>query len=118
MKCPCCGAALALVQVKETGAPSSSSGQMSLPSSSGGAPTTLPPYGRSKGLPIAGASRDDLDYYISGCRRTLADPMKSRWHDKERVLLAVLEAELARGAAAPATDPAPTDGGGTNDIPF
>ena len=115
MKCPCCGAALALVQVKEAGAPSSASGQMSLP---GGAPTTLPPYGRSKGLPIAGASRDDLDYYISGCRRTLADPMKSRWHDKERVLLAVLEAELARGAAAPATDPAPTDGGGTNDIPF
>jgi hypothetical protein len=56
----------------------------------------FPPYGRSKGAPIAGASTQDLEFYISGCRRTLDDPAKSRWHDKERVLLAALEAELAR----------------------
>jgi hypothetical protein len=56
----------------------------------------FPPYGRSKGLPIAGASIQDLEFYISGSRRSLDDPSKSRWHEKERVLLAALEAELAR----------------------
>jgi hypothetical protein len=55
----------------------------------------FPPYGRSKGAPIAGATRQDLDYYANGCRRTLNDPNKARWHDKERALLAAIEAELA-----------------------
>lgn len=56
----------------------------------------FPPYGRSKGQPIAGASMQDLEFYANGCRRTLNDPGKSRWHDKERVLLAAIEAEMAR----------------------
>ena len=56
----------------------------------------FPPYGRSKGAPVVGASIKDLEFYASGCRRTLDDPAKSRWHDKERVLLAAIEAELAR----------------------
>jgi hypothetical protein len=56
----------------------------------------FPPYGRSKGAPIAGASIQDLEYYINGSRRTLDDPGKARWHDKERALLAAMEAELAR----------------------
>ena len=64
----------------------------------------FPPYGRSKGAPIVGASVKDLEFYMSGCRRTLDDPAKSRWHDKERVLLAAIEAELARQGA--------DDGGG------
>jgi len=84
----------------------------------------FPPYGRSKGAPVAGASVQDLEFYISGCRRTLDDPAKSRWHEKERVLLAALEAELARqqggggGGSGPPDDydeiPAPSD----DDIPF
>jgi hypothetical protein len=56
----------------------------------------FPPYGRSKGAPVAGASMGDLEFYASGCRRTLSDPGKARWHDKERVLLAAIEAEIAR----------------------
>jgi len=56
----------------------------------------FPPYGRSKGAPVAGASMQDLEYYAGGCRRTLNDPGKSRWHDKERQLLAAIEAEIAR----------------------
>jgi hypothetical protein len=64
------------------------------PPSSGGA--VFPPYGRSKGAPVAGASMQDLEYYASGCRRSLADQSKSRWHDKERQLLAAIEAEIAR----------------------
>lgn len=59
----------------------------------------FPPYGRSKGAPIVGASIKDLEFYASGCRRTLDDPAKSRWHEKERVLLAAIEAELARQGA-------------------
>src|SRR4051812_3844555 len=64
--------------------------------SSPGAPAGMvfPPYGRSKGAPIAGATTGDLEYYASGARRSLADPSKSRWHEKERQLLAAIEAEL------------------------
>jgi hypothetical protein len=64
--------------------------------SGGGSGLVFPPYGRSKGMPVAGATVQDLEFYIGGCRRTLDDPAKSRWHEKERVLLAALEAELAR----------------------
>lgn len=65
-------------------------------SGSGGGGMVFPPYGRSKGMPIAGASLQDLEFYIQGSRRSLDDPTKARFHDKERVLLAAMEAELAR----------------------
>jgi uncharacterized membrane protein YgcG len=64
------------------------------PPSDGGA--VFPPYGRSKGSPIAGATMQDLEFYANGCRRTLNDQGKARWHDKERALLATIEAEIAR----------------------
>lgn len=64
------------------------------PASDGG--PVFPPYGRSKGAPIAGASMQDLEFYANGCRRTLNDQAKARWHDKERALLAVIESEMAR----------------------
>jgi hypothetical protein len=38
----------------------------------------------------------DLEFYANGSRRTLGDPGKARWHDKERVLLAAIEEEIAR----------------------
>jgi hypothetical protein len=81
----------------------------------------FPPYGRSKGAPIAGASTQDLEYYASGARRTLADPAKSRWHDKERQLLAAIEAELARQGGGSGPPPADEDGPPPRldeDIPF
>jgi hypothetical protein len=62
----------------------------------GGDGMVFPPYGRSKGAPIVGATMNDLQFYMSGCKRTLDDPAKSRWHDKERTLLAAIEAEIAR----------------------
>lgn len=65
-------------------------------SGGGGDGMVFPPYGRSKGAPIAGASQNDLEFYRNGCLRTLDDPAKSRWHDKERGLLAAIDAELAR----------------------
>jgi hypothetical protein len=62
----------------------------------GGDGMVFPNYGRSKGAPIHGASMQDLEYYANGARRSLADPSKSRWHDKERQLLSAIEAEMAR----------------------
>jgi len=72
----------------------------SAPSAGGGdaGGVVFPPYGRAKGQPVVGASTQDLEFYAGGCRRSLGDPAKSRWHDKERALLAVIEAELARQA--------------------
>lgn len=103
------------------------------PAGAGGG-MSLPNYGRSKGAPVVGASMQDLEYYANGCRRTLADPGKSRWHDKERELLAAIEAEIARqggggggggGYAVPSEGPrwsAPADPEppphGDDDIPF
>jgi hypothetical protein len=95
-------------------------------SSAGGEGMVFPPYGRSRGAPIAGASIQDLEFYINGSRRSLEDPSKARWHEKERVLLAAMEAELARqkggggSTSAPAGDdyfddaPPHTD----DDLPF
>jgi len=62
----------------------------------GGAGEVFPNYGRSKGAPIRGASMGDLEYYANGAKRSLNDPSKSRWHDRERQLLAAIEAEIAR----------------------
>lgn len=58
--------------------------------------SVFPNYGRSKGAPIEGASMQDLEFYANGARRSLGDPSKSRWHDRERALLAAIEAEIAR----------------------
>jgi hypothetical protein len=78
-------------------------------SGGGGDGTVFPPYGRSKGQPVYGATLGDLEFYANGCRRTLADQGKARWHDKERVLLAAIEAEIARQNGG---------GGGGNDDGF
>lgn len=77
----------------------------------------FPNYGRSKGRPVAGASMGDLEFYANGCRRTLNDPAKARWHEKERALLAAIEAEIARqkgGGASSRGPSAPPD----DDIPM
>lgn len=75
----------------------------------------FPNYGKSKNAPIHGADPGDLDYYAAGCRRTLDDPSKARWHDKERALLVAIEAERGRQGSAPASQPAP---GSDDDLPF
>lgn len=72
---------------------------------------TLPNYGRSKGAPVVGAALQDLEFYANGCRRSLGDPAKARWHDKEKELLAAIEAEIARqsGSPPPSDEPPPDD---------
>ena len=89
----------------------------------GGGGEVFPPYGRSKGAPVRGATKGDLEYYANGCRRSLDDASKSRWHEKERQLLAAIEAELARQGGGGESDvsnyggpsrgaPSPADYGG------
>lgn len=79
------------------------------PSSPGEGPTVFPPYGRSKGLPIRGASAGDLEFYATGARRTLGDPAKARFHDKERSLLVALEAEQHRQGGGGGEEPPPPE---------
>lgn len=67
-----------------------------LPPPSVGGGAVFPNYGKTKNQPVAGASRNDLEYYRAGCLRTLADDSKSRWHEKEHALLAAIDAELAK----------------------
>jgi hypothetical protein len=111
--------------LKATGAIPASSGGGSRAPSSGGA--VFPNYGTSKGQPVHGASVRDLNYYADGCRRTLGDSNKSRWHEKERILLAAIESEIARqsggGQGAPSFGEPPPDSFGSpppddEDIPF
>lgn len=81
-----------------TSAPRSSGsayGGAGSPSLSAGC-AVFPNYGRSKGAPVSGASMDDLQFYANGSRRSLSDPSKARFHDKERALLAAIEAEMAK----------------------
>lgn len=90
------------------------------PAPGGGDGLLLPNYGRSKGMPVSGASVQDLEFYANGARRTLADPGKARWHDKETQLLAAIEAEIARQRGE--EPPPPSDDGipppGDEDAPF
>ena len=90
------------------------------PPPGGGNGMLLPNYGRSKGQPIVGASLQDLEFYANGSRRSLADPSKARFHDKEKLMLAALEAEIARqrggSPEAPPSDDVPPPG--DDDAPF
>ena len=72
----------------------------------------FPPYGRSKGQPIHGASMQDLEFYANGSRRSLADSSKSRWHEKEKTLLAAIEAEIIRQRGMPPLPPDDSGGRG------
>lgn len=80
----------------------------------------FPNYGRSKGQPVKGATMGDLEFYAAGCRRSLGDPAKSKWHDRERVVLAAIEAEIAaQSGTVPAASYGAGDfGPGDDDIPF
>lgn len=81
----------------------------------------LPNYGRSKGMPVVGASLQDLEFYANGSRRSLSDPSKARWHDKEKQLLAAIEAEIARQRGEDPPPPSSDDGPpppGDEDAPF
>ena len=114
------GFVLKLGEMTMSAAPASSGFRPSGAFSSGGGGDSsggvLPNYGRSKGMPIRGASMQDLEFYLNGAKRTLSDPGKARFHDKERQLMAQLEAEIARqrGGGGEGDEPPPP---GDDDAP-
>lgn len=81
----------------------------------GGGGGIFPNYGKSKGAPISGASMQDLEYYANGARRSLGDPSKARWHDKERVLLAAIDAEIERQGGQIRPEP---EASADDDLPY
>lgn len=85
-----------VVGSKAVAAPARAPARSAAPVSSSGLPTVFPNYGRSKGAPIEGATQQDLEYYAAGAHRSLNDPSKERFHEKERALLQAIEQELAR----------------------
>lgn len=80
----------------------------------------FPNYGKAKGMPVSGASMQDLEFYANGARRSLADPAKQRFHASEQKLLDAIEAEIARQSdpssftSEPGEPPPHTD----EDVPF
>ena len=54
----------------------------------------------------------DLEYYAGGCRRSLADPAKARFHAKEQILLDAIMSEIHRQNGGDAT---PTGGQGQSE---
>lgn len=96
-------------------------GMVMSPKPAGGG-AVFPPYGRSKGQPVAGASAQDLAFYAAGAERSLADPAKARWHDKERALLEAIQAEqrMQEGRKDPESEKATLTGQAIDpaDIPF
>lgn len=92
--------------------PAQASGGYASSGPTGPEPTNFPPYGRSKGMPIRGATMNDLEFYANGSRRSLGDPAKARFHDKERAMLAAIEAEIARqrGGGSAGDDAGGSDG--------
>lgn len=74
------------------------------PASGGGSGAVFPPYGRNKGQPIYGAAMEQLEWYAANAVRSINDPAKSRWRDKETALLAALNAEIVRQGGSPVGD--------------
>jgi hypothetical protein len=56
-----------------------------------------------------------LSFYKRGCERTLGDPEKARFHDRERILLAAINKELGIDDGPPPADDAPP---AADEIPF
>lgn len=118
-------AALTALTSRPASAPTSNTGgqRADRVAPSGELPHTLPNYGKAKGQPIVGASMGDLEYYANGCRKSIADKDKARFHDKERAMLAAIEAEIQRqnGPASGGVGGSSADGNGGPDeseIPF
>lgn len=66
---------------------------------------TLPNYGPAKGAPIRGAELKHLELYADGCRKSLANPEKAKYHAKESALLGAIEAEIQRQRGSAETPP-------------
>lgn len=68
--------------------------------SRGGAPAAsgavFPPFGRKRGQPIAGCDLENLEWYRGVVQKSVNDPDKSRFREKNQEVLDAIEAEITR----------------------
>ena len=85
-------------------------------SSGGGSPVVK--FGRDKGRALADV--DDLTWYRAAIARSVADPDKAQYHDRNIADLAAIDDEIARrsGGGAPAPAPAALPFPEDDDVPF
>lgn len=79
-------------------------------------PAPVAGFGSGKGKTAAQLDDGSLDWYAKRARESLADPGKAKFHDKERLWLASLEAEMKLRAAGGVVDGPPPHG--DEDAPF
>lgn len=92
-------------------------------SSRGGAPSAsgavFPPFGRKKGQPIAGCDLENLEWYRGAIQRSVDDPQRANFRDKNQAVLDAIEAEIARqGGSVPERQESYGGNRGEDDLPF
>lgn len=100
--------------------PARASGASSADESSGARTVgpQFPPFGRMKGKLIRGAPLRDLEWYSEAVRRSVEDPSKARWRDKNEDMLRDLEAEIARHGDGENYTPSQNPPSDDDSIPF
>lgn len=68
---------------------------------SNGADVLFPNYGNKAKQPVRGASKADLDFYLRGAEKSLADPAKASYREANAKLVAAIKAEIARADEIP-----------------
>lgn len=53
------------------------------------------PFGKSKGLPLAKAKTDDMEWALPRLEGSVDNPEKARWRESNMALVAAIRAELA-----------------------
>jgi len=62
-------------------------------------------FGRSKGSPVATATAEDCEYYGGRCLASIADPAKAQYVERERKMLAAINARLKALGKPPIEEP-------------
>lgn len=87
----------------------------------GASGAVFPPFGRKKGQPIAGCDLENLEWYRAAVQRSVDDPSRAQWREKNQAVLDAIEAEIARQGGS-VSERQESYGGGSSmddsDIPF
>lgn len=68
----------------------------------GASGAVFPPFGRRKGQPIAGCDLENLEWYRAAVQKSVDDPARAQWREKNQAVLDAIEAEIARqGGSVP-----------------
>lgn len=62
----------------------------------GASGAVLPPFGRKRGQPIAGCDLENLEWYRGVVQKSVDDPDKARFRERNQEVLSAIEAEIVR----------------------